>query len=119
MRKTAFDVPHSIMLLRAAAFQGHLSVVGRIAENGTSVNEKTDDESTPLHVASEKGHLTVVDRLIQLGTSVNEKGDEGWTPLHVASHIYEGLINVSTKVPIGSGSKRRSPCPSQPCTERW
>lgn len=48
------------------------------------VDERDEEQRTPLHWAADKGHLKVVEILLQKGANPNSKDEDGATPLHNA-----------------------------------
>ena len=73
--------------LHYAAFCGLQTVVKALTkEHPQDVNARSpNDDSTPLHLASQEGHLEVARVLVQDGANVSDQDRWGWTPLHWAN----------------------------------
>jgi hypothetical protein len=56
-----------------------------LLKKGATVDLPNDEESTPLHTASEHGHIPVVTLLLEHGASVDLANDNGDTPIMMAS----------------------------------
>ena len=96
----------NILFVFIASQEGHSEVVELLLNKNASVNEKTNDGWTALHmgmliieifykmllinclnilfvfIASENGHTKVVELLLNKNVSVNEKDNNGMTALH-------------------------------------
>ena len=67
--------------LHWAAYDGHLSVVLYLCEQGADKKATSGgDEWTPLHYAAHKGHLPVVQYLCEQGADKNARDDDDKTP---------------------------------------
>ncbi len=79
-----------------AAKSGDLVQVKRLlAADGTLVDARDTDGSTPLHCAAWKGHQKIVAFLLKAGADPNAQnanGHWGTTPLHAAAHANEAAI---------------------------
>lgn len=79
-----------------AAKAGDVSKVRAILEtDGSLVDARDKDGSTPLHCACWKGHLEVAVLLLKSGADVNAQNqNEHWgtTPLHAAAHANQPAI---------------------------
>jgi ankyrin repeat protein len=73
--------------LHYAALCGlHTLVKFLVIERSQDVNASTiDDDSTPLHRASERGHAEVARSLLNHNANSDSRNDENWTSLHLAS----------------------------------
>lgn len=87
--------------LRNEAERGDLEKVRKLVAEGTGVNEKDSNNSTPLMFASQAGHVDVVTFLLQNGASVNSKNDAGFTALSCATEKFH--INVA-KILLQNGA---------------
>ena len=56
-----------------------------LLEHGADINARSDDHSTPLHIAARHGRVDVVRVLLEHGASVGAKDGTGRTPLQLAS----------------------------------
>lgn len=92
------------MLIHYAASQGHLKVVMYLVEKGLSVEEKGQEDATPLHWAANNNHLPVVQYLVVNKARLDAPDSHGRTPLHLAAYqesydVIEYL--VQSGAPIG------------------
>ena len=58
-------------ILHIAAFEGHLSIVELLVEQGAPLSTQDKNGWTPLHCASSNRHLRVVEYLIVAGSDLN------------------------------------------------
>ena len=74
--------------IHAAAYVGHIALTKRLLDNGTDVNQRDQENCTPLYYAALGSHGDVVELLVGRGADVNirRKGSH-WkpTPLHAAA----------------------------------
>jgi len=70
-------------LLKAANI-GNLEQVRKLLDNGVDVNEKDDNNWTPLHMAACSGYANCVRELVEHGADVNLKNKRDSTPLNLA-----------------------------------
>lgn len=72
----------------AAAYRGDLKQLKAIIENGiVKVNERDEQNSTPLHKAAAQGHNEVVQWLVEFGANCTMTNDGGETPIDVAKRF--------------------------------
>jgi ankyrin repeat protein len=71
--------------LHSASIRGHNECLKRLLNDGVNVNEKNNQEWTPLHCASRKGHNECIITLLNAGAYFNDKDNHECTPLHYAS----------------------------------
>ena len=75
--------------LHIAAYHGFTACVRVLLRAGTDVNARGNDDTTPLHTASNKGHVDAAKLLIAAGASLEARDRlVGATPLRIA--IYFG-----------------------------
>jgi ankyrin repeat protein len=72
--------------LLAASWAGHIEVVRSLLGIGAGVDERDENNWTPLHFASQKGTVEVAKLLIEYGADANSLDRTGWRPLHLASY---------------------------------
>lgn len=70
--------------LHIAAFFGDQEAVGLLIKNGTDLNVRNAENSTPLMIAVFSGHRVVVKTLLANGSDINARNNYGNTPLHFA-----------------------------------
>jgi ankyrin repeat protein len=74
--------------IHAAAYVGHIALTKRLLDSGTDVNQRDQENCTPLYYAALGGNADIVELLIAHGATVNirKKGSD-WkpTPLHAAA----------------------------------
>jgi cytohesin len=85
--------------LQRAAWQGNLSIVGRLVEEGVSVNQPCDFHGwTALHAAAHKGHVEIARFLLEEGANVNVEDEDGYRPLHnTADSVLKGFPRKRTE----------------------
>jgi ankyrin repeat protein len=76
-----------------------------LIQNGADVNRKTEDQETPLDLASRCGELEISRLLVLQGATVECRDKEGRTPLKTASHF--GHLDV-VRFLIDSGADLNS-----------
>lgn len=59
--------------------------------DGTTVNEKTPDGSSPLHLAASGGHTLIVQLLLSRGAQVDALTTNRATPLHYAVYLHQAV----------------------------
>jgi len=73
-----------------------------VTEYPEDVNAQSpDDNSTPLHQASDRGHAEIARVLLERGADPNAQNNNGWSPLHRAS---DGGYAEVVRVLIGYGA---------------
>ena len=96
-----------------AAKAGDLEKVKALLEaNPQSVNEKGDQDETPLYLAAAYGHAAVVKLLLNHNANVNAVDkNAGWTPLHRAANaaVAELLLNHNADVNATPTESRVTP----------
>ncbi|KAF8407516.1 hypothetical protein HHK36_006650 [Tetracentron sinense] len=75
-----------------AARKGDVRTIGRLLENGASINGRDQHGWTALHRACFKGWLDVVRVLIEKGVDVNARDEDGYMALHCAAE--SGQVEV-------------------------
>jgi len=55
---------------------GHLSIVEYLVNHKADINEKNNDNWTPLHLAADYGHLSVVEYLVNQKAEINLKNND-------------------------------------------
>lgn len=73
--------------IRAAISRNDLPEIERLLEDGTDVNRRERDGSTPLSSAALFGNLEIAKYLIEQGADVERTNRDGNTPLHVAAFL--------------------------------
>ncbi|CAI4222060.1 unnamed protein product [Auanema sp. JU1783] len=71
--------------LRSACYDGHLSIVKFLVENGADIETPNRLGHTPLMIASFKGKTSVVRYLLSKGASITQRSFKGNTALHDAA----------------------------------
>lgn len=72
--------------LHAAAYGGHLDIVGLLLENGAAINDGGNkSKTTPLHMAAEENHLEVAQKLILSGAEIEPMNLNHFTPASMAA----------------------------------
>ncbi|MCL2742367.1 MAG: ankyrin repeat domain-containing protein [Planctomycetaceae bacterium] len=87
-------------LLHKAATYGNNVVVKFLVLKGADVNEKVQDDWTPLHAAAlGKGNIEVAKFLVSKGAEVNAKTTDGYTPLDAAkSRKHKAMVKYLRSV---------------------
>lgn len=94
----AFEDQEGRSLLHIAAENDRSDMLRFLVSLGIfDVDERQENGSTPLHVASATGRMAAVGELLECNADVNAADEFGDTPLHVAAHegqvkAMEGLI---------------------------
>ncbi|KAK6588934.1 hypothetical protein RS030_283709 [Cryptosporidium xiaoi] len=89
------DLPHTCAPCRGgpinskaihfAAIKCNSTITELLLNNGADINDRDQDDKTPLHYASFRNNLEYVKWLIERGADVNSKDKYGRIPLHIAS----------------------------------
>ena len=87
------------MSIKEAIEQGNIEQVNELIKKGYSVNETSNAEPSPLHIAVKTGNLKMVDLLIKAGANVDNGAAEdgidfgcGKTPLMWAAKYNQQKI---------------------------
>jgi ankyrin repeat protein len=88
--------------IHEAAESGDLAQVQRLIMGGTSVNEKTIRDETPLIVATLAGQGEIARYLLQRGANIDVRNESGLSALHAAA--YAGQSNI-VRLLIAKGAK--------------
>lgn len=70
--------------LHRAVDEGDFAAVRSLIEMGADVNARSNDEWTPLMLATIKGHTEMVEALLKNGADSNARNRKGWTALMFA-----------------------------------
>jgi len=71
--------------LHKAAWEGDLSLVTQLLEEGERIESRNRAGMVPLHVAVIAGNPSMVELLIDCGAAVDQVTPLGWTALHLAA----------------------------------
>lgn len=82
-RQARLPVP-SVEHLFDAATNGNVVSIGRLLNQGVSINAANRERETALHMAAARGQYSAVIYLINHGADVNARTIKNWTPLHHA-----------------------------------
>ena len=81
--------PNAKAIIKAAKSGDIDTIRTLLRKNGSLIEVRDRDGSTPLHCAAWKGHAEVVELLLDAGADIddhNENGHWGMSPLHAAAH---------------------------------
>ncbi|KAH8738597.1 ankyrin repeat protein [Cryptosporidium ryanae] len=105
------DLPHTCAPCRGgpinskaihfAAIKCNSTITELLLNNGADVNDRDQDDKTPLHYASFRTNLEYVKWLINKGADVNSRDKYGRIPLHIAS--LAGNVEIA-KLLVSHGS---------------
>lgn len=84
---------------------GDPDIVKALAKGGADLNERDDDQLTPLHWAVLTNHAGAVKALIATGANVNAVDKHGFTPLHYAATVDFGNADT-VKALVAAGADR-------------
>lgn len=106
--------PKGAGVLCMGAYSGNKDLVLYLLSQGSSVNERDADGSTPLYHAANGGSLAVVQLLLARGAKVNQARRDGWTPLHAAvasgqRPVVEYLLSKGANLHAKAGVKGETP----------
>lgn len=73
------------LALHSTILSGNIALVQELLSSKVDVNQKDDNNNSPLHLAAIKGYVKIVRLLIDNGADVNATNDHGSTPLHFAA----------------------------------
>jgi ankyrin repeat protein len=86
--------------LLAALARRHFQTAEFLHHNGTDVNVRYLDETTPLHATAWYGDFEVVRVLLNYKADVNARCNDGWTPIHhVSQGSHSDIPNVCQSLP--------------------
>jgi Ankyrin repeats (3 copies) len=68
-----------------AVRHGDTALIRDLVAHGVDVNERDNEDMTPLHHAAYQGQLAVIEELLNFGADVNAKDLYGYTPLILAT----------------------------------
>ena len=94
--------------LHRACSKGHLEVAVALMTAGAQVDNKNEDEQTPLHLASRYGRLRLGREILERDQfSVNDEDFESQTPLHLAC-IYGHIKVVAALIEAKANIRARN-----------
>ncbi|MBD0369478.1 MAG: ankyrin repeat domain-containing protein [Pyrinomonadaceae bacterium] len=70
--------------LHRAVDDGDFAALNSLISSGADLNARSNDEWTPLMLATIKGHTAMVEALLKNGADVNARNRKGWTALMFA-----------------------------------
>ena len=74
-----------VTALHAACERGIIAMVKELLQSdGIDINQKDDQENSPLHTACVSGEKEIVFALIEAGAKLMEENEDEMTPLHIA-----------------------------------
>ena len=81
--------------------KGGIKRVEQWLDEGGDVNERNDEQKTPLHSTSKNGRVDVVRLLIEKGADVNSKDAYGETALDATRYSYPDVIKfIESYIPF-------------------
>lgn len=101
-------------VLCMAAFSGNRDLVLYLLSQGSKVNERDADGSTPLYHAANAGNRPMVELFLAKGAGVNQARRDGWTPLHAAvasgeRPVVELLLSKGANIHARAGARKETP----------
>ena len=97
--------------LHEAAKKGNIDRVKRLIEEGANVDERDENNDTPLFIAVGQGHKEVAEILIFKGADVNAVDKRGRTPLDLANYSHHKDL---AELLIKHGGQTRTPWTGSP-----
>jgi|GEM_PF-1950305 len=73
------------LALHSTVLSGNTTLVQELLDSNVDVNQKDDNNNSPLHLAAIKGYVKIASLLIDKGADINATNDHGSTPLHFAT----------------------------------
>lgn len=112
--KGLLKTPKGAGILCMAAYSGNKALVLYLISQGSKVNERDADGSTPLYHAANGGSLPIVQLLVARGAGINHARRDGWTPLHAAvasgsRPVVEYLLSKGANLNARAGAKGETP----------
>lgn len=97
--------PQGQTVLMIAAFNGDLSNVNLLLEQGADVNLKDKEGYTALMFAATKGHLDIIRALLRYRVHIDQKNNQGYTAVALATmknhhQVMKLLIDKGAKINI-------------------
>jgi ankyrin repeat protein len=78
-----------------AVRRGDTALIRELVANGVDVNEKDNEDLTPLHQAAYQDQVAVIEQLLDCGADINAKDLYGYTPLILATRSGNaGVVNL-------------------------
>eukprot|EP01035_Chromulina_nebulosa_P021987 gene21987-28462_t len=71
--------------LHRAAYNGHMTTVSLLLQQGADIQAKTNEGWTVLHEAAVNGHTAIVALILEQGADIGSMNNNGWTALHGAA----------------------------------
>lgn len=87
--------------LHRAVDEGDFAAVRSLIEAGADVNARSNDEWTPLMLATIKGHTEMVEALLKSGADTNARNRKGWTSLMFAVSMSDA---DTTRILLSAGA---------------
>ncbi|KAF7455779.1 ankyrin repeat-containing protein [Cryptosporidium felis] len=94
--------PISSKAIHFAAIRGNQEITKTLLKFGADINDRDEDEKTPLHYASFRSNSQFVTWLIQAGAEVDAKDKYGRAPIHIAA--LSGNVGIA-KILVEGGAQ--------------
>lgn len=101
----ALDKLFQLSAMSWGALHGQAEVVQLLIENGTEVDIRSGDGTTPLHSAAFLGRADVVKLLLDNGADLKARNNDGATPIDVLSVDWETTAFICNLVGVGTGKE--------------
>lgn len=101
----ALDKTFQLSAMSWGALHGQTKVVQLLIENGTEVDIKSGDGTTPLHSAAFLGRADVAKLLLDNGADIKARNNDGATPIDVLSVDWETTAFICNLVGVGTGKE--------------